>query len=97
MLDPLILKLISISFGLLFLLAAVHKLTALPKFRNTLAAYELLPTALITPVSFVVPVIETGLGAMWLLGIKPTSVAVASASLNCGQCRTLARTDLDEP
>ena len=48
MLDPLVLKLVAICFGLLFLLAAVHKLTALDSFRVTLTAYQLLPGALIT-------------------------------------------------
>ena len=56
MLDPLLLKLASIGFGLLFLLAAVHKLTEFQKFRATFAAYEILPAAILVPVSFLVPV-----------------------------------------
>jgi hypothetical protein len=67
MLDPLVLKLVSICFGLLFLLAAVHKLTAFQTFRGTLAAYQLLPTALVAPASIIVPVFEALLGAAWLL------------------------------
>ena len=81
MLDPLILKLVSIGFGLLLLLAAVHKLTALQKFRATLAAYELLPGAVLAPVSILVPIIEALLGAAWLLGIQLVLVAFASAVL----------------
>ena len=81
MLDPLILKLVSIGFGLLFLLAAVQKLTLIYKFRATLSAYELLPGALIAPVSISVPIIEALLGAAWLLAIQPAFVALASAVL----------------
>jgi hypothetical protein len=81
MLDPLILKLVSIGFGLLFLLAAVHKLTALERFRATLAAYELLPGMLIAPLSVFVPILEAVLGTAWLFGYAPVSVALASAVL----------------
>ncbi len=81
MLDPLILKLVSIGFGLLLLLAAVHKLTALPQFRATLTAYEIMPRALIAPASVLVPGIEALLGAAWLLSIQPVAIALASAVL----------------
>jgi hypothetical protein len=81
MLDPLVLKLVSIAFGLLFLLAAVHKLTGLHEFRAALSAYELLPGALIAPVSVFVPVLEALLGAAWLLAIQPVFVALCSAAL----------------
>ena len=81
MLDPLILQLVSICLGLLFLLAAVHKLTALERFRATLAEYQLLPTAIVAPASLIVPLVEGILGAAWLLGIWSVSVAFASAAL----------------
>jgi hypothetical protein len=81
MLDPLVLKLVSIAFGLLFLLAAVHKLTALHEFRAALAAYKLLPGALISPISIFVPILEALLGAAWLLAIQAVFVALASAVL----------------
>jgi hypothetical protein len=81
MLDPLILKLVSIGFGLLLLLAAVHKLTALPKFRATLTAYEIMPGALIAPASILVPIVEALLGAAWLLNVEATFVAMTTAAL----------------
>ena len=81
MLDPLVLKLVSICFGLLFLLAAVHKLTAFHEFRAALAAYELLPDASIAPTSIVVPICEALLGAAWLLAIQTEFVALASVVL----------------
>ena len=79
--DPLVLKLVSLCFGLLLLLAAVHKLTAMHEFRAALTAYKLLPDVLIAPVSIVVPVCEALLGAAWLLAIQPVLVALASALL----------------
>ena len=81
MLDPLVLKLVSIGFGLLFLLAAVHKLTEFQKFRATLSAYEILPQFLIAPLGTLVPAIEALLGAAWLLELQPVMVALASAGL----------------
>jgi hypothetical protein len=81
MLDPLVLKIISIGFGLLFLLAAVHKLTTLPKFRATLTAYEIMPGALIAPASILVPIVEALLGVAWLLNLEPTLVAMTTAAL----------------
>ena len=81
MLDPLILKLVSICFALLFLLAAVHKLTALGNFRSTLAAYQLLPDVLLVPLSIAVPVFEALLGGAWLLNLDRVSVAIASTIL----------------
>ena len=44
--DPLVLKIVSIGFGLMFLLAAVHKLSGLQQFRATLTAYELMPAGM---------------------------------------------------
>lgn len=90
MLDPLVLKLVSIAFGLLFLLAAVHKLTELQKFRATLSAYEVLPELLIAPASMLVPSIEILLGVAWLLALQPVFVAFASAVLLFGYTSAIA-------
>ena len=81
MLDPLILKVISIGFSLLFLLAALHKLAAPDQFRIVLQEYQLLPRVLVAPVARVLPVFEILLGAGWLLAANPESVAIASALL----------------
>ena len=81
MLDPLVLKLVSIGFGLLFLLAAIHKLTALQRFRATLTAYQLMPAGLAAPMSILLPVLEALLGAAWLLSFMPAHLAVVSAGL----------------
>ena len=90
MLDPLILKLVSICFALLFLLAAVHKLTALEKFRATLTAYEILPGEFIAPASILVPSIEALLGVPWLLAVQPVFVAFASVIILIGYTSAIA-------
>jgi len=90
MLDPLALKLVSIGFGLLLLLAAVHKLTELQKFRANLSAYEILPAALIAPASILVPSLEVLLGVAWLLALKPMFVALATAVLLFGYTSAIA-------
>lgn len=81
MLDPLLLKLLSICFALLFLLAAVHKLTSFHSFRATLSAYELLPEASVAPAGLAVATFELVLGIAWLLAYQINVVAIASAAL----------------
>ena len=90
MLDPLFLKLVSLGFGLLFLLAAVHKATEFQKFRATFSAYEILPHTLITPASILVPIVEALLGAAWLFGIQAGFVAIASAFLLAAYASAIA-------
>lgn len=82
MLDPLIIKAISIGLGLMFLLAAYHKLASGAEFRVTLLEYQLLPEWLISPASRIIPMTEILLGCSWLLSsYGQTLTAVASASL----------------
>lgn len=81
MIDPLIAKTLATGFGLLFLLAAVHKLTALRDFRATLEAYRLPPAALVTPVAWITASAELLLGVGWLAGFRPALTAAASAAL----------------
>lgn len=82
MLDPLITKAISIGLGLMFLLAAYHKLANGAEFRVTLLEYQLLPEWLVSPASRIIPVVEILLGCSWLLsGYGQAATAVASASL----------------
>lgn len=81
MLDPLVLKMLSIGFGLLFLLAAVHKLGDLPRFRATLAAYRVMPVGLVAVAGLTLAVTEALLGAAWLVSFRPAEVAMLSAAL----------------
>jgi hypothetical protein len=81
MLDPLALKAISIGFGLLFLLAAIHKLSAMAEFCAILRDYQVLPGVLVAPLARVVPILEIALGSGWLLLDQTMAIAFASAFL----------------
>lgn len=82
LLDPVIIKVVSISLGLMFLVAAYHKLSDGPGFRITLLEYHVLPEAVVAPASRVIPIIELLLGGAWLLGYYGQGLtAVASAGL----------------
>ncbi len=84
MLDPLILKVISIGFGLLFLLAAIHKFSTAQQFRVILEEYQVMPQALAGPVARVVPLLELLLSIGWFAGYRPEQVAISSAALLAG-------------
>jgi len=81
MLDPLILKVISVGFGLLFLLAAVHKFSAAQQFRVILEEYRVMPRGLAGPLARVVPLLEVALSVGWFSGARPELIAVSSAAL----------------
>ena len=82
MLDPLIVKAISIGLGLMFLAAAYHKLSNGAEFRITLLEYQLLPESLVSPASRIIPIFEILLGGSWLLSWYGQSMtAIASAGL----------------
>ena len=81
MLDPLVLTTMSVAFGLLFLLGAVHKLTALDEFRPILADYRLLPAALVPAAAVGVGLGEAAIGAAWLFAPDKLLPAIATAAL----------------
>ena len=82
MLDPLILKAISIGLGLMFVVAAWHKLAEGPRFRVTLLEYQVLPESMVAPASRVIPIVEILLGGSWLLGFYFQGLtAIGSAGL----------------
>jgi len=80
MLDPLVLKIVAVGFGLMFVLAAMHKLSALAQFRAILAAYEIMPVRMTTLAAVVLPVIEAVLGVAWLAAFRPPLVALLTAA-----------------
>lgn len=82
MLDPLILKGISIGLGLMFLTAAYRKFAEGPEFRATLYDYQVLPAALVPLATRFIPVVELLLGGSWLVYYyQQTLTAVGSALL----------------
>lgn len=68
LLDPLIVKAISIGLGLMFVVTAYHKLSEAAHFRVTLLEYQVIPETLVPPASRVIPIVELLLGGAWLLG-----------------------------
>lgn len=84
MLDPLIIKAISVGMGTMFLVAAYHKLTEGPSFRVTLLEYQLLPESLVSPMSRVLPLLELLLGASWFLTFYKHSITALGSALLLG-------------
>lgn len=81
MLDPIALRIISIGFGLLLLLASIHKLSDIGRFRAVLADYRLLPLAAVPAVALVLPAAEALLGLAWLFAASASAAAVSTAAL----------------
>lgn len=85
MIDPLLLKIISLGFALLFLIAAAHKFSNLDHFRMNFEAYEMVPAGLSGLVARIIPPLELFLGVAWLalglLAIEFQFVTLLSAGL----------------
>ncbi len=81
MLDPLVLTVVSVAFGLLLLLGAVHKLTALDEFRLILADYRLLPAGMVPAAAIGIGLVEAAIGAAWLFAPGKALAAVATATV----------------
>ena len=81
MLDPLPVTIIAISFGLMLLLASVHKLAEISRFQAVLADYRVLPAVVVPAVAVVVPVFEAVLGLAWLFAPTALVPAIATAAL----------------
>ena len=67
MIDPAIQLLLSLGFSLLFIVAGIHKLSNRLRFQGIVDAYEIVPTSLVPVLVVVIAVIETLLGAGWLI------------------------------
>ena len=79
--DPSVVRIISLGFTLLFVLAAGHKLTGMAAFQAVLNDYHLFPPRLVPLMARVVPVLELLLGVGWLISAQTPVVAYASAGL----------------
>lgn len=82
MLDPLLPLTVATGLALVFAMAAQHKFGGLKqkRFAAQLAAYELLPEVLVTPVARMLPLLELGIATALLLPLTreaATTVAVA--------------------
>ncbi|CAN0454423.1 unnamed protein product, partial [Discosporangium mesarthrocarpum] len=81
MIDPLIILVLSVSLALLFFMAARHKMSAPQQFAAQLEAYELLPRALVAPVSRVLPLLEMTVVFLVLVPQTRAFAALLAAAL----------------
>lgn len=81
MIDPLIVKTVSVALGLLLVGAAWHKLASVREFTAVVADYRLLPSALAPLVASTLPAAEILLGLSWISGFAIEIVAPATAVL----------------
>lgn len=83
MLDPVVSMTLSVGFGLMLLLASLHKMGELDRFRHILADYRVVPDRLLPAVAILVPAVEAGLGLAWLFAGAKAGPAVLTAGLLC--------------
>ena len=81
MVDPFLLQFVSLSFTVLFLRAAVHKLTGLEEFQAVVSDYKLVPAGLVPLTARLFPMFEVSLAVGWLFGTQIGLVAYGSAGL----------------
>ena len=79
MIDPLIVRAVSLALGLLLLGAAWHKLVSARQFAAVVEDYQLLPRVLAPSFARTLPVVEVLLGLGWISGIAIPLVAPATA------------------
>lgn len=84
-LDPLFIRILALGFAILFLLAAVHKLSNRSEFLAILGAYKVLPPLLLRPASLIIPNLEIVIALGWfligVLGVQLRAVPIISAGL----------------
>jgi len=101
MIDPLIVLIISASLALLFFMAARHKMSDPHRFKAQLAAYELVPQALLPVSARALPLLEMALVFMLLVPFTRAFAAVIAALLLSVYALAMAvnmlrgRTDID--
>ena len=79
MIDPLIVRAVSLALGLLLLGAAWHKLASARQFAAVVEDYRLLPRPLAPLVARTFPALEILLGLGWISGFAISMVAPATA------------------
>lgn len=81
MLDPLVGTILSIGFGLMLLMASVHKLSEFGRFRAVLADYRVMPAFIVPVVAATLPIVEIAVGLTWLFAANITVPAYATVAL----------------
>lgn len=72
---------IRLAAAAIWLVAGIAKLFELEHFRSQVAAYKLLPHALVTPFAYGLPFLETFVGLYLLLGLLVVPAAILSCLL----------------
>ena len=81
MIDPLLVRAVSLAFALLLIAAAWHKFASWHGFVAALEDYRLLPGGLLRPAARLIPACEAALALAWLAGYRPGATALATATL----------------
>ena len=79
--DPLPVSIIAISFGLMLLLASVHKLSEFRRFAAILEDYRVLPAAVVPIAAVILAAVEAVIGLAWLFAPAAIMPAVATVTL----------------
>jgi len=81
MIDPVLVRAISLAFAALFMLAAWHKLREPEQFRESVRNYQLVPGFIVPVISMALPVLELMLGVAWLSAVRLDLAAYGSVAL----------------
>jgi uncharacterized membrane protein YphA (DoxX/SURF4 family) len=79
MIDPVIIRAVTIALGLVLVGAAWHKLSSRQKFAAIVADYQLLPQSTVPLVAWLIPVAEILLGMALLTGVATGPVSFLTA------------------
>jgi Methylamine utilisation protein MauE len=90
MIDPLIPRIIAVGFGLMWFGAAWHKFASHQSFRTVLDEYQLLPTASLAILSWLVPIIEATLAIAWFFAFVPAITIAATSALLAAYATAIA-------
>lgn len=81
LIDTAIVSLVSVLFAVLLLWASFHKFADRLRFQGILAAYQILPGAVLPLAATAIPLLELVLGLAWITGVLLLETAVATAIL----------------
>lgn len=101
MIDPLIVLILSASIGLLYFMAARHKMAEPTRFKATLAAYQVLPAPLVPAVARGIPYLEMAIVFLILIPATREPAALTAGALFLIYAAAMAvnlgrgRTDID--
>jgi uncharacterized membrane protein YphA (DoxX/SURF4 family) len=72
---------VRLAAAAIWLVAGIAKLADLTSFKQEVAAYDVLPSALVEPVAYALPFVEVSLGVYLLVGLLVRPAALLSTAL----------------